>query len=136
MYRILISSWAELVMLKCWLLDSYTTSFPWFSTLQVEGLCKLINQNYRSLKSIKFMYCKFTVASLNAICDLLCMHCPQAPEMQHFSIKTSSFLENNISSLPAGLVSFISLRRYGGFHLSSHQLIYLSVLCCILIVSS
>lgn len=77
----------------------------------VEGLCKLINQNYRSLKSIKFVYCKFTVASLNAICDLLCMHCPQAPEMQHFSIKTSSFLENNVSSLPAGLVSFISSGR-------------------------
>lgn len=77
----------------------------------VEGLCKLISQNYRSLKSIKFMHCKFTVASLSAICDLLCMHCPQALGMQHFSIKTSSFLENNFSTLPAGLISLLSSGR-------------------------
>ncbi|KAK4376209.1 hypothetical protein RND71_006886 [Anisodus tanguticus] len=75
----------------------------------VEGLCKLINQNYRSLKSIKFMHCKFTMASLSAICDLLCMHCPQAHGLQHFSIKTSSFLE--IPSLPAGLISLLSSGR-------------------------
>ncbi|KAK4338692.1 hypothetical protein RND71_043179 [Anisodus tanguticus] len=79
-------------------------------TKRVEGLCKLINQNYRSLKSIKFIHCKFTMASFNAICDLLCMHCPpQAHELQHFSIKTSSFLE--ISTLPAGLISLLSSGR-------------------------
>ncbi|CAN4098097.1 unnamed protein product [Withania somnifera] len=77
----------------------------------VKGLCKLISQNYRSLKSIRFMHCKFTVASLNAICDLLCIHCPQALGMQHFSIKTSSVLENNFSSLPAGLISLLSSGR-------------------------
>ncbi|KAK4720218.1 hypothetical protein R3W88_018556 [Solanum pinnatisectum] len=77
----------------------------------VEGLCKLISQNYRSLKSIKFMHCKFTVSSLDAICDLLCMHSPQALGMQHFSIKTSSFLENNFQSLPAGLISLLSSGR-------------------------
>ncbi|PHT46671.1 hypothetical protein CQW23_15829 [Capsicum baccatum] len=77
----------------------------------VEGLCKLISQNYRSLKSIKFMHCKFTVASLNAICDLLCMHSPQALGIQHFSIKTSSFLENDFPTLPAGLVSLLSSGR-------------------------
>ncbi|MCD9560685.1 hypothetical protein HAX54_019429 [Datura stramonium] len=81
------------------------------SDQHVEGLCKLISQNYRSLKSIKFMHCKFTVASLNAICDLLCMHCPQALGMQHFSIKTSSFLENNFPCLPAGLISLLSSGR-------------------------
>ncbi|XP_060177557.1 uncharacterized protein LOC132607553 isoform X1 [Lycium barbarum] len=75
----------------------------------VEGLCKLINQNYGSLKSIKFMHCKFTMASLNAICDLLCMHCPQAHGLQHFSIKTSSLLET--PSLPAGLIYLLSSGR-------------------------
>lgn len=77
----------------------------------VEGLCKLISQNYRSLKSIKFIHCKFTVASFNAICDVLCMHSPQALIMQHFSIKTSSFLNNNFLSLPAGLISLLSSGR-------------------------
>ncbi|XP_015077141.1 uncharacterized protein LOC107021072 [Solanum pennellii] len=81
------------------------------SYMHVEGLCKLISQNYRSLKSIKFMHCKFTVSSLDAICDLLCMHSPQALGMQHFSIKTSNFLENNFQSLPAGLISLLSSGR-------------------------
>lgn len=111
-----------------------TLLFLWLSTLQVEGLCKLISQNYRSLKSIKFMHCKFTVSSLDAICDLLCMHSPQALGMQHFSIKTSSFLENNFQSLPAGLISLLSSGRYSGFHCSFHQLLYLTVLCFILIM--
>lgn len=81
------------------------------SYMHVEGLCKLISQNYRSLKSIKFMHCKFTVSSLDAICDLLCMHNPQALGMQHFSIKTSNFLENNFQSSPAGLISLLSSGR-------------------------
>lgn len=113
-----------------------TLLFLWLSTLQVEGLCKLISQNYRSLKSIKFIHCKFTVASFNAICDVLCMHSPQALIMQHFSIKTSSFLNNNFLSLPAGLISLLSSGRYSEFHCSFHQLLYLTVLCFILIIGS
>nr|GLL33240.1 uncharacterized protein LOC109182724 [Ipomoea trifida] len=77
----------------------------------VDGLCKLLNQNRGTLKSIKFMFCKFSTSSLNAICSSLCFDGLQTHNVQHFSIKTSRFLDNNGSLLPSGLLLFLSSGR-------------------------
>lgn len=100
--------------MKWWLKRFYTAGFIYLllSDLQVDGLCKLLNQNSGTLKSIKFMFCKFSTSSLNAICSSLCFDGLHTRHLQHFSIKTSRFLDNNGSLLPSGLLLFLSSGRY------------------------
>ncbi|XAR61011.1 hypothetical protein NMG60_11034583 [Bertholletia excelsa] len=77
----------------------------------VEGLCKLLNQNIETLKSIEFIHCKLSSDFLNAICKSLCKEETEVHAIEHFSIKASSFLETRQSSCPIGLAYFLSSGR-------------------------
>ncbi|KAI3461017.1 hypothetical protein Pfo_017680 [Paulownia fortunei] len=77
----------------------------------VEGLCKLLNQNSETLKSIDFIHCKLSPTFINAICDSLRMKGLQAHGVEHFSIKRSSFLQTDSSPIPVGLTSFLTSGR-------------------------
>ncbi|KAL7084375.1 hypothetical protein ACP275_14G220200 [Erythranthe tilingii] len=81
------------------------------STDHVEGLCKLLNQNSKTLKSIHFVHCKLSTTFINAICDSLQIKDLQAHAVEHFSIKRSSFLQIDSSPIPVGLVSFLTSGR-------------------------
>ncbi|XP_028065188.1 uncharacterized protein LOC114268248 isoform X1 [Camellia sinensis] len=81
------------------------------SKKHVEGLCKLLNQNRGTLKSLEFIHCKLSSTFVNTICDSLHVKDLQTHVIEHFSIKTSSFLETNQFSLPIGLASFLSSGR-------------------------
>lgn len=78
---------------------------------QVEGLCKLLNQNRETLKSLEFVHCKLSSTIVDTICDSLYMKGVHTHTLEHFSIKTSSFLETNQFPLPVGLASFLSSAR-------------------------
>ncbi|VFQ95879.1 unnamed protein product [Cuscuta campestris] len=78
----------------------------------VEGLCKLLKQNSGTLKSINFIYSKFSASSLNAICSSLCFNGLQTHDVQQFTIMASRFLSENVgSNLPTGLLLFLSSGR-------------------------
>ncbi|XP_058197618.1 uncharacterized protein LOC131313357 isoform X3 [Rhododendron vialii] len=77
----------------------------------VEGLCKLLNQNRETLKSLEFVHCKLSSTIVDTICDSLYLKDVHTHTVEHFSIKTSSFLETNQFPLPVGLASFLSSAR-------------------------
>ncbi|GMY06158.1 protein nlrc3 [Fagus crenata] len=77
----------------------------------IDGLCKLLNQNSETLTSLEFIHCKLSSDFVNAICGSLLIKSMQSHGIQHFSINTSSLLENNLFSLPVGLSSFLSSGR-------------------------
>ncbi|KAL7126770.1 hypothetical protein ABFS83_14G209100 [Erythranthe nasuta] len=81
------------------------------STDHVEGLCKLLNHNSKTLKSIHFVHCKLSTTFINAICDSLQIKNLQAHAVEQFSIKRSSFLQTDSSPIPVGLVSFLTSGR-------------------------
>ncbi|XP_011083100.1 uncharacterized protein LOC105165701 isoform X2 [Sesamum indicum] len=74
----------------------------------VEGLCKLLNQNSETLKSVDFIHCKLSPTFISAICDSLHVKGLRAHGVQHFSIKRSSFLQTDSSPVPVGLTSFLT----------------------------
>lgn len=74
----------------------------------VNGLCKLLNQNKETLTSLKLIHCKLSSAFVNEICGSLHEKGMRGHKVQHFTINGSNFLETNLVSLPAGLVSFLS----------------------------
>lgn len=82
-----------------------------YATFQVEGLCKLLNQNSETLKSIEFIHCKLSPDFVNAICDSLHKEGLQAHGVECFSIKRSSFLQADSSPIPSGLTSFLTSGR-------------------------
>ncbi|CAA0825735.1 RNI-like superfamily protein [Striga hermonthica] len=77
----------------------------------VEGLCKLLNQNSETLKSIDFIHCKLSPTLINAICDSLHMNGLRSHGIEHFLIKRSSFLQSDSSPVPIGLISFLTSGR-------------------------
>lgn len=83
--------------------------------LQVDGLCKLLNQNSESLASLEFFHCKLSPAAIDKICGSLLIKGLHIHGIQHFSINTVSLLEKNPVSLPPGLVSFLSSGRYNSY---------------------
>lgn len=82
---------------------------------QVDGLCKLLKQNVKTLKSIEFIHCKLSTSFVNCICESLSVEGVSTHGIHHFSIKTSSFLERDSFPLPVGLASFLATGRYGPF---------------------
>ncbi|KAK4408194.1 hypothetical protein Sango_0400400 [Sesamum angolense] len=74
----------------------------------VEGLCKLLNQNSETLKSVDFMHCKLSPTFVSAICDSLHIKGLREHGVAHFSIKRSSFLQTDSSPVPVGLTSFLT----------------------------
>ncbi|KAF6144342.1 hypothetical protein GIB67_024569 [Kingdonia uniflora] len=79
--------------------------------MQIDGVCKLLNQNGETLSSLDFNYCKLPSTAVNAICDSLYTKGIQAHGIQYFSIKASSITGGSVVSLPSGLLSFISSGR-------------------------
>lgn len=77
----------------------------------VDGICKLLNQNKETLTSLEFIHCKLSSDFVNALCDFLLIKSVQTDGIQNFSISASSFVENNLLSLPVGLESFLSSGR-------------------------
>ncbi|GAV63852.1 LRR_6 domain-containing protein [Cephalotus follicularis] len=77
----------------------------------VDGLCKLLIQNSETLTSLQFIHCKLSSSFVNAICGSLHRKSMQTHGIQHFSVHTSSFLENDPVALPPQLVSFLSSGR-------------------------
>ncbi|XP_004290025.1 PREDICTED: protein NLRC5 isoform X1 [Fragaria vesca subsp. vesca] len=77
----------------------------------ITGVCKLLNQNSESLKTLEFIHCTLSSASITEICSSLSPKSLQAHGIKHFSINTTKFLETNPSSVPVELVSFLSSGR-------------------------
>lgn len=92
-----------------------------YAFLQIDGLCKLLNQNSESLTSLEFIHCKLSSDSINAICSSLPTKNVQTHGIKNFSINTSNFLETNPVSLPLGLVSFLTSGRYVYFSNIRHH---------------
>ncbi|XP_051120794.1 uncharacterized protein LOC127244348 isoform X2 [Andrographis paniculata] len=96
----------------CDLLQSsklHTLELQWIkSSAHVEGLCKLLNQNCKTLKSIEFIHCKLSPSFINAICDSLCAKGLQVHGVKHFSVKRSSFQRTDSSPIPIGMISFLT----------------------------
>ncbi|XP_021651436.2 uncharacterized protein LOC110643388 [Hevea brasiliensis] len=87
-------------------------SLRWIRSKEhVDGLCQLLIQNNETLTSLEFIHCKLSSTFVNAICGCLEIKGKQAHILQNFSIRTSSFLENNAVSLSYSLVSFLSSGR-------------------------
>nr|XP_043621463.1 uncharacterized protein LOC122593159 isoform X2 [Erigeron canadensis] len=74
---------------------------------QVDGLCKLLEQNNETLKSIEFVSCKLLATLVSAICDSLHVKGFKPNVIESFSIKRSSFLDSQSVPLPLGLESFL-----------------------------
>ncbi|KAL5792641.1 hypothetical protein ACOSP7_001235 [Xanthoceras sorbifolium] len=77
----------------------------------IDGLCKLVLQNSKTLTSLELLHCKLSRSFVTGICGSLCNKNVQTHVIQHFSINTSSFFEINPSSLCQDLFSFLSSRR-------------------------
>ncbi|KAL2556891.1 RNI-like superfamily protein [Forsythia ovata] len=88
-------------------------NLQWIKSIEhVEGLCKLVNQNSETLKSVEFTHCKFYPTFMDAICDSLHVKGHKTHGIEHFSIKRSSFLQTDTStSLPVGLTSILKSGR-------------------------
>ncbi|MED6132990.1 hypothetical protein PIB30_024067 [Stylosanthes scabra] len=78
---------------------------------QIDGLSKLLAQNSKTLMSLEFVHCTISADFINGVCGSLVMESVQIHGIQNFSIIASNFLEPWASSLPSGLVSFLSSGR-------------------------
>ncbi|PNY10363.1 hypothetical protein L195_g006938 [Trifolium pratense] len=76
----------------------------------VDGLCKLITQHSRTLKSLEFIHCTVYVDFINAILASVGIKGVPKHGIQHLSIVSSSFGKCTVS-LPSGLESFLSSAR-------------------------
>lgn len=84
----------------------------YFLLLQVAGLCKLLNQNSRTLTSLELVHCKISSSFMDTICGSLCSSGAETHQIHHFSISSSSFHEIDPVSLAHSLASFLSSGRY------------------------
>ncbi|PPD92481.1 hypothetical protein GOBAR_DD10579 [Gossypium barbadense] len=81
------------------------------SSEHVAGLCKLLNQNSRTLTSLEFVHCKISSSFMATICGSLCSSGAETHQIHHFSISSSSFHEIDPVSLAHSLASFLSSGR-------------------------
>lgn len=87
--------------------------FPFLLNLvQVDGVCKLINQNRVTLVSIELVYCKISYLDVNMICSSVYSKEIPSHGIHHFSIKSSIIFGSNSSSIPCGLLCFLSSGRF------------------------
>lgn len=78
---------------------------------QVNGLCKLLNQNRETLTCLELIHCKLSSTSVNSVCNAL-IHNRKTHGILQFSINASYFDETDPVALPSGLVSFLSSGRH------------------------
>ncbi|XP_071698617.1 uncharacterized protein [Rutidosis leptorrhynchoides] len=74
---------------------------------QVDGLCKLLDQNKETLASVDLVHCKLPATLVSAICDSLHVKGYETNVIKTFSIKRSSFLDSSSFPLPLGLESLL-----------------------------
>lgn len=78
---------------------------------QVDGVCKLINQNRVTLVSIELVYCKLSSLDMDMICSSVYSKELRSHGIHYFSIKSSVIFGSNSSSIPSGLSFFLSSGR-------------------------
>ncbi|KAL4571928.1 hypothetical protein LXL04_018696 [Taraxacum kok-saghyz] len=74
---------------------------------QVDGLCKLLDQNKDTLSTLEFLHCKLPASLVTAICESLFIKGFETNVIKSFSIKRSSFLDSSFFPLPLGLESLL-----------------------------
>ncbi|GAB2281988.1 hypothetical protein Dimus_016552 [Dionaea muscipula] len=82
-----------------------------YNHVQVDRLCRILEQNHGTLTSVELVNCKISFASIDAICDSLCMKGPQPQRMEHFSLQGIKLINGNLTSLPPKLALFLSSGR-------------------------
>lgn len=75
---------------------------------QVNGVCKLLDQNKDTLSTLEFLHCKLPASLVTAICDSLYIKGFETDVIKSFSIKRSSFLDSSYFPLPLGLESLVT----------------------------
>lgn len=76
--------------------------------VQVDGLCRILEQNRNTLTSIELVNCYLSFPSINAICGSLCKG--NRPMAKHFALKRTKLTNGNSFSLPPNLVLLLSGR--------------------------
>ncbi|KAL9257812.1 NLRC3-like protein, partial [Drosera capensis] len=76
--------------------------------VQVDGLCRILDQNRNTLTSIELVNCNLSFPSINAICGSLCKG--NLPRVKHFALKRTKLTNGNSFSLPPNLVLLLSGR--------------------------
>ncbi|XP_065874266.1 uncharacterized protein [Euphorbia lathyris] len=74
----------------------------------VDGLCQLLIQNSQTLMSLKFIHSKLSSNFVSSICASLKIKDKQTCVAASFTVRSSSFLENNPVLLPPSFTSFLS----------------------------
>lgn len=80
------------------------------SKMHVDGLCKILYQNRKTITSLQFVNCNISLDFFDAICDCLAMEGSPIYGVKHFAVRSSKLIESNPASLPQKLVSFLSSR--------------------------
>ncbi|CAN6460520.1 unnamed protein product [Victoria cruziana] len=78
----------------------------------VDGICKILNQNKKTLISLEFIHCRLSVDVLNDICGSL--YTELAHGLMCLSIKSSVILFDQNRDCPTGFLFFLASRR--SFH--------------------
>ncbi|XP_010940683.1 uncharacterized protein [Elaeis guineensis] len=81
------------------------------SSAQVNGLCMLLNQHWETLLSLEFIYCRLPPNTINQICNSICKEGSRIHGIQHLCVRSSTIFDRKSSSMPPGLLSFISSGR-------------------------
>ncbi|KAF3793524.1 hypothetical protein EJ110_NYTH03712 [Nymphaea thermarum] len=76
---------------------------------QIDGVCKILNQNKETLISLEFLHCKLSMDLLNDICGSL--YTESAHSIMCLSIKSSSILFDQVRHSANGFLSFLASRR-------------------------
>ncbi|XP_031484089.1 uncharacterized protein LOC116253424 isoform X2 [Nymphaea colorata] len=79
------------------------------SKSQVDGICKILNQNKETLISLEFLHCKLSMDVLSDICGSL--YTESAHSIMCLSIKSSGILFDQVCHSPTGFLSFLASRR-------------------------
>lgn len=74
---------------------------------QVEGLCKLLEQNKETLTSVEFINWKLPANLVSAICNSLHVKGSETSVIKSFSVKRSSILDSSHFPLPLGMESLL-----------------------------
>ncbi|XP_038971246.1 uncharacterized protein LOC103706967 isoform X2 [Phoenix dactylifera] len=81
------------------------------SSTQVNGLCMLLNQHWETLVSLEFIYCQLPLNTMNQICNSICKEGSRIHGIQHLCVRSSTIFDCKSSSMPPGLLSFLSSGR-------------------------
>uniref|UniRef100_A0A1D1YNP9 Ribonuclease inhibitor n=1 Tax=Anthurium amnicola TaxID=1678845 RepID=A0A1D1YNP9_9ARAE len=81
------------------------------SETHVDEACMLLKLNKDTLLSLKFVHCRFSFSGFNKICSSLYYSATSVHGIQCFSVTSSSIFNCEQSSIPSGLLDFLSSGR-------------------------